>query len=74
MAEEKKYVGYGYHGGGRPKGSKNPNAGRKKKIEGGRTRNIGIRVSEEELAFIKSKASELGLSLTDLFLEGIKKL
>ena len=63
MAEEKKYSGYGYHGGGR-----------KQKVEGGRTRNIGIRVSEEELAFIKSKASELGLSLTDLFLEGIKKL
>ncbi len=39
-----------------------------------RTRNIGIRVSEEELAFIKEKAAELGLSLTELVLKGIKKL
>lgn len=65
----------GSHGGGRPKGSKNPNGGRKKMDEEKkRSRNIGIRVTEEELVFIKAKASELGLSLTDLFLEGIKKL
>ncbi|MCR5219193.1 hypothetical protein [Treponema sp.] len=39
-----------------------------------RSRNIGIRVTEAELAFLKGKAEELGLSLTDLFLEGVKKL
>lgn len=63
VEEKTKYSGYGYHGGGR-----------KPKAEGGRTRNIGIRVSEAELAFFKQKAEELDLSLTDLFLAGVKKL
>lgn len=65
----------GYRGGGRPKGSKNPNAGRKKMDESEkRSRNIGIRVTEEELQFLKGKASEFNLSLTDLFIEAVKKM
>ena len=51
--EEKKYSGYGYHGGGRPKGSKN-----KAKALNVRDRNIGIRVSESELSLIKEKAQK----------------
>ena len=38
-----------------------------------RSRNIGIRVTEAELAFLKGKAEEHGLSLTDLFIEAVKK-
>lgn len=57
-------------GGGRPKGS----TGAYKEAAEKRTRNIGIRVTEAELAFFKQKSEELGLSLTDLFLAGVKKL
>ena len=63
--EEKKYKGYGYHGGGRPKGSVRP--------DGRRDRNIGIRVNEEELAMFKAKAAESGLGLTDFIIECVKK-
>lgn len=47
--------------------------GRPKKTEGGRNRNIGIRVSEEELAMIKAKSAISGLGMTDFIIECVKK-
>lgn len=55
-------------GAGRPKGTTGAYKGETK-----RNRNIGIRVSDEELLMIKSKASAAGLGLTDFLIELAKK-
>lgn len=47
-------------------------AGRPKKTDGGRNRNIGIRVSEAELLMIKQKAAESGKGLTDFIIDLVK--
>ncbi len=53
---EKKYVGYGYHGGGR------------KKIETGRVRfQVSCQPSEEKI--IREKAKNAGLSLSKFMVE-----
>lgn len=53
---EKKYVGYGYHGGGR------------KKLETGRVRfQVSCQPSEEKI--IREKAEKAGLSLSKFMVE-----
>ncbi len=53
-------------GAGRPKGS--VKQGEK------RDRNVGIRVTETELAMLKEKAELSGLGLTDLIIEAVKRI
>jgi NAD-dependent DNA ligase len=60
MAEEKKYSGYGYHGGGRkPKG------------EESRTCTMSIVCTASEKAMIKELASNSGLSISGFILAAI---
>lgn len=56
MNDEKKYHGYGYHGGGRKPSEKPKN------------RNLNIRLTEEALNAIKEKASASGKSVTEFIL------
>ena len=60
MAEEKKYSGYGYHGGGRkPKG------------EESRTCTMSIVCTASEKAMIKEKAANCGLSVSGFILAAV---
>lgn len=60
MAEEKKYSGYGYHGGGRkPKG------------EESRTCTMSIVCTASEKALIKEKAEKCGLSISGFILAAV---
>ena len=60
MAEEKKYSGYGYHGGGRkPKG------------EESRTCTMSIVCTASEKAMIKEKAKNCGLSVSGFILAAV---
>lgn len=64
MAEEqKKYVGYGYHGGGRKKGS------------GSGTKRVVFQVScqPEELEYIKELAEKAGMSKSAYMLSLLPK-
>lgn len=54
MAEEKKYSGYGYHGGGRKAKGNEP-----------RTCTMSIVCTESEKAKIKEKAKDSGLSVSE---------
>ena len=61
MAEkEKKYTGYGYHGGGR-----------KKMSESGR-KQMQLSLQQDEIDFIKSKAAEAGLPVSRFVMECVK--
>ena len=61
MAEkEKKYTGYGYHGGGR-----------KKMSESGR-KQMQLSLQQDEIDFIKSKAAETGLPVSRFVMECVK--
>ena len=59
MAEEKKYSGYGYHGGGRKKGS------------GSGTKRVSFSVScqPEELEKVKELAEKAGKSVSRFLLD-----
>ena len=60
MAEEKKYSGYGYHGGGRkPKG------------EESRTCTMSIVCTASEKAMIKEQAEKCGLSVSGFILAAV---
>lgn len=60
MAEEKRYSGYGYHGGGRkPKG------------EESRTCTMSIVCTASEKAMIKEKAENCGLSVSGFILAAV---
>ena len=60
MAEEKKYSGYGYHGGGRkPKG------------EESRTCTMSIVCTASEKTLIKEKAEKCGLSVSGFILAAV---
>ncbi len=60
MAEEKRYSGYGYHGGGRkPKG------------EESRTCTMSIVCTASEKAMIKEKAKNCGLSVSGFILAAV---
>lgn len=58
--EEKKYTGYGYHGGGRKKMSK---SGRKQ---------MQLSLQQDEIDFIKPKAAEAGLPVSRFVMECVK--
>ncbi|MEE0892483.1 MAG: hypothetical protein UIT85_00480 [Treponema sp.] len=58
--EEKKYTGYGYHGGGR-----------KKMSESGR-KQMQLSLQQDEIDFIKSKAAEAGLPVSRFVMECVK--
>lgn len=58
--EEKKYTGYGYHGGGR-----------KKMSESGR-KQMQLSLQQDEIDFIKSKAAEAGLPVSRFIMECVK--
>ncbi len=58
--EEKKYTGYGYHGGGR-----------KKMSESGR-KQMQLSLQQDEIDFIKSKATEAGLPVSRFVMECVK--
>lgn len=58
--EEKKYTGYGYHGGGR-----------KKMSESGR-KQLQLSLQQDEIDFIKSKAAEAGLPVSRFVMECVK--
>lgn len=58
--EEKKYTGYGYHGGGR-----------KKMSESGR-KQMQLSLQQNEIDFIKSKAAEAGLPVSRFVMECVK--
>ena len=58
--EEKKYTGYGYHGGGR-----------KKMSESGR-KQMQLSLQQDEIDFIKSKAAEAGLPVSRFVMECLK--
>lgn len=60
MEEEKKYTGYGYHGGGR-----------KKMSESGR-KQMQLSLQQDEIDFIKSKAAEAGLPVSRFVMECVK--
>ena len=53
---------------GRPKGT----TGAYKAESEKRTRNIGIRVNEEELTMIKAKAAESGKGITDFIIDLVR--
>lgn len=58
--EEKKYTGYGYHGGGR-----------KKMSESGR-KQMQLSLQQDEIDFIKSKAAEAELPVSRFVMECVK--
>lgn len=58
--EEKKYTGYGYHGGGR-----------KKMSESGR-KQMQLSLQQEEIDFIKSKAAEAGIPVSRFVMDCVK--
>lgn len=58
--EEKKYTGYGYHGGGR-----------KKMSESGR-KQMQLSLQQDEIDFIKSKAAEARLPVSRFVMECVK--
>lgn len=58
--EEKKYTGYGYHGGGR-----------KKMSESGR-KQMQLSLQQDEIDFIKFKAAEAGLPVSRFVMECVK--
>ena len=60
MEAEKKYTGYGYHGGGR-----------KKMSESGR-KQMQLSLQQEEIDFIKKKASEAGLPVSRFVMQCIE--
>ena len=60
MENEKKYSGYGYHGGGRPKAEKTKSA------------NLNIRMSEEDKVKLQEEAKKAGLSVTEYILQSLK--
>lgn len=62
MAEEKKYTGYGYHGGGRPK-AEVP------------IKKFSISASINDYDLIKAEAEKQGMSISKyLILAGLEKL
>lgn len=62
MAEEKKYTGYGYHGGGRPK-AEVP------------IKKFSISASVNDYDLIKAEAEKQGMSISKyLILAGLEKL
>lgn len=62
MAEEKKYIGYGYHGGGRPK-SEIP------------IKKFSISASINDYDIIKAEAEKQGMSISKyLILAGLEKI
>lgn len=61
MAEEKKYSGYGYHGGGRKKGSE---SGRK---------NLALSLQQFEIDIVKEKAKIKGLPVSRYIMELVNK-
>lgn len=62
MAEEKKYTGYGYHGGGRPK-SEIP------------IKKFSISASINDYDIIKAEAEKQGMSISKyLILAGLEKI
>ena len=62
MAEEKKYSGYGYHGGGRPK-SEVP------------IKKFSVSASINDYDIIKAEAEKQGLSISKyLILAGLEKI
>lgn len=58
--EEKKYTGYGYHGGGR-----------KKMSESGR-KQMQLSLQQEEIDFIKSKAAEASIPVSRFVMDCVK--
>lgn len=62
MDEEKKYSGYGYHGGGRPK-----------KDAEARRCTISISGTPSEIAELKKLAQESGKTVSRFILDNIKK-
>jgi len=61
MAEEKKYSGYGYHGGGRKKGS---GTGTKRTF-------LSVSCQPEEAELIKELAKKSGKTLSSFILDAI---
>ena len=53
MADEKKYFGYGYHGGGRKAGTAE------------KTANLNIRCTHDELDKIKRNARDAGMTMSE---------
>lgn len=62
MSEEKKYSGYGYHGGGRPK-----------KDAEARRCTISISGTPSEIAELKKLAQESGKTVSRFILDSFKK-
>ena len=60
MEQDKKYIGYGYHGGGRKK--LNPD---EKKVY----KSISISGTPEQLELLKEKAAEKGMTVSKFVLE-----
>lgn len=61
METEKKYQGYGYHGGGRPR-----------KSENGRV-HLQLSYTEEQKEEIKNLAAELNVTVSQLVLDAIEE-
>lgn len=59
MEEEKKYSGYGYHGGGR-----------KRKSEAGRV-SFCVSCTEEQREAIKKKAEDMNMTVSELILSSV---
>ncbi|WP_147612338.1 hypothetical protein [Treponema pectinovorum] len=60
MSEEKKYTGYGYHGGGR-----------KKLSESGR-KQLQLSLQQEEIDFLKESAKNANLPVSRFVMECVK--
>lgn len=60
--QEKKYTGYGYHGGGR-----------KRKSDGGR-QSFNVSCTQAEKEKIKSLAKKNGLTVSEMIITSVKKI